>query len=314
MAEVDVGHRPLEIIYIGGYGRSGSTLLDHLVASRIGALSCGELCNVFAYAARHAACTCGENITTCSVWGACLEHVRRKTGLDYSELDSITRRAEAGNLEEADWHRVWTPLFESLAQQGFTAIVDSSKSSGGRDRVRLLERSPAARMSLFVHLDRYLPAVLNSRRRGDNRSLEEGEESGSRTRAALRGTVGWWRANLLAKRQRRRVPNACSVTYEALGHNASLLVDGIAMQSGIRCPPTSQERIYHAVAGNRMARSGWDGLVKPDEVWQTELPTRWRIWGAGHNRIAQLFGVVSPRQASQGWRFKGISAPKRTDG
>ena len=55
------------IIYIGGYGRSGSTILD-IVLQNAGAGSLGALSNLPTWLKFDHLCSCGEKFSCCSFW------------------------------------------------------------------------------------------------------------------------------------------------------------------------------------------------------------------------------------------------------
>jgi hypothetical protein len=57
-----------KIIYIGGYGHSGSTLLEYLIAGNPGVLACGEVVSVLRTRKR-GKCTCGQLPEECQFWG-----------------------------------------------------------------------------------------------------------------------------------------------------------------------------------------------------------------------------------------------------
>ena len=49
-----------KLVYIGGYGHSGSTLLEYLLAASPEVIACGEVASVLREGGRKAKCTCGE--------------------------------------------------------------------------------------------------------------------------------------------------------------------------------------------------------------------------------------------------------------
>lgn len=58
------------LVYIGGYGRSGSTLLEYLLTANPAIAACGEVASVLKKRPRKKKkCTCGRLIGQCPVWG-----------------------------------------------------------------------------------------------------------------------------------------------------------------------------------------------------------------------------------------------------
>ena len=60
------------LVYIGGYGHSGSTLLEYLLAASPEVIACGEVASVRRERGRKAKCTCRRDIKDCPVWGRSL--------------------------------------------------------------------------------------------------------------------------------------------------------------------------------------------------------------------------------------------------
>ncbi|MFW6224020.1 MAG: sulfotransferase [Bacteroidota bacterium] len=58
-----------EIIYIAGYGRSGSTLLERLLQCQPAFQACGEMSNFFKiYGSAQTLCSCGQSLEHCEYW------------------------------------------------------------------------------------------------------------------------------------------------------------------------------------------------------------------------------------------------------
>jgi hypothetical protein len=58
-----------KLIYIGGYGHSGSTLLEYLLAACPEIVACGEVASVPRERGRKEKCTCGRMVEECPLWG-----------------------------------------------------------------------------------------------------------------------------------------------------------------------------------------------------------------------------------------------------
>lgn len=67
----DAGRRPVPVLYIAGFGRSGSTLLDRLLGSTPGIHSGGELDSVWSHGlVEDRLCSCGARFSGCPFWQA----------------------------------------------------------------------------------------------------------------------------------------------------------------------------------------------------------------------------------------------------
>lgn len=285
---------PVQVVYIGGYGRSGSSLLDALLGSRPGVVSGGELCQLFAWCAQGRPCSCGRPLGECPFWGPVVRDVEAATGLSAAALDRITVEAEMHGRQPLRWAEVWGTVFIALARRhGVVRLVDSSKTAGGRRRVLLYGSLGEAELVMMIHLHRSLGGVVHSRRRGGNLQIERGERKTRPARAALLAIAGWLWANWAASRQRRGAGCYWTVSYDRLVWDPSTVVTELierlhwgraAESNGLEEP--------HIIAGNRMLRSGWDGRVRKDESWKRDLPVQWRIVAQGTERLATVLRVA----------------------
>lgn len=66
-------HGKVKVLYIAGFGRSGSTILDNLLGGVDGFFSAGELCYMWDHNLReNGLCGCGRPLAECEVWGKVL--------------------------------------------------------------------------------------------------------------------------------------------------------------------------------------------------------------------------------------------------
>lgn len=291
----------IQVAYIGGYGRSGSSLLDALLGSRQGVVSGGEVCQLFAWCAQGRSCSCGRPLRDCPFWGPVVQDVEAETGLTAAALDRITVEAEMHGHHPLRWAEVWDTVFSALARRhGVAHLVDSSKTAGGRRRVLLYGSLREAELVMLIQLHRSLGGVVHSRRRGGNLQIERGERKTLPARVALVAIAGWLRANWAASRQRRGAGSYWTVTYDRLVSDPSTVVTELIerLHWGRAAESTGLEE-PHIIAGNRMLRSGWDGRIRKDESWKRDLPVRWRIVAQGTERLATVLRVVPTVRTSE---------------
>ncbi|HEX2493584.1 MAG TPA: sulfotransferase [Steroidobacter sp.] len=161
-----------QILYIMGTGRSGTTILEILLANNPGVTGVGELKNIFRDGfLGNRACACGKKGTECAVWSRVLQ----STG--WNRNDCVRLGQVVATLES---HRRFPLLFAGLAsRRSWTlyreaneglfgaivrvtqcrVIVDSSKYAGralalarlfpGRVRVLCITRSAAGLLAAF---------------------------------------------------------------------------------------------------------------------------------------------------------------------
>jgi hypothetical protein len=197
---------PPRILYIAGYSRCGSTLVDMVLNSSVRIASTGELTYLHDEAAARARmCTCGAAYGDCARYGDWL--ATRPTG-EGAMVRRVERRNALGKLlagsvaaEDARAYRAYgQSLFRHIARQtGADIIVDSSKSA--RDAAgRPLALSRLAGLDVrILHLTRDPRQTVQSYvERGSNWVLE-----GHRAKGVLeswRPILGWVLANRIARR------------------------------------------------------------------------------------------------------------------
>lgn len=259
------------VIYISGYGHSGSTVLGILLGSLDRTLNLGELAAVV-----------GEDRVLEE--GAPAQPAFRP-------LSDATRKALAAADRErllaaehwragpaAGHHAFWPALLEQYRQlTGAERFVDSSKTAVGH--IRRPQRLHEAGLPVYqVHLVRDPRAVLYSMYR-------------KRRRAGVRYTglktlLAWSLSNLLTWYRRRAAgPYYYLLTYETLCGDPRAAVRGLgrflgldpagplqALASGQPLDPGFQ------VDGNRMSRKA-SIRFRADESWKQESPWFVRLLG-----------------------------------
>ncbi len=137
---------PIKVVYVTGWGRSGSTLLDVVLGQLPGFFSAGEL--VYLWSRGIGAgwtCGCGSPVASCAVWGEVLSDAYTSPAQDVArrmELleQRLIRTRHLPALFSPGLRRRWRPglleeyadnlasLYGSLARlTGSRVIVDSSK-------------------------------------------------------------------------------------------------------------------------------------------------------------------------------------------
>jgi hypothetical protein len=193
-----------KILYIAGYSRSGSTILDIILSSHPEITGVGEvtfLVEDWAESSRH--CSCGLPYQECDYWKGLFSN----PGL-LPELTSLVQRIEKRSSvprlllgaiprEDREVYRAYQNklLAHVVAQTGGSIVVDSSKSA----RLalgRFVALHKLASQDVYVlHLVRDGFAVMESQLiTGDNWVLE-GRMASNRW-PALRTVFGWVTTNL----------------------------------------------------------------------------------------------------------------------
>lgn len=256
------------ILYIAGYGRSGSTFLCRLLGQQPEICAAGELSRYLEWVDSSRPCSCGEEIRSCPLW----KHVQ----LDMSVIAQGSRLWQAAidsmvtlvlglswisKRQLAIYRTRHRRLFESIASAGNASIVvDSSKSdygSAGRARALAIVAGLDVRV---LHLIRNPHAVAESLMLGTNKELE-GRSQGGRKFKRLRAFVGWTASNAAALLLARNYfpARTLRVHYEDLVSNPDVVLDRIARFAGISMERSRSvlsgeisARVQHLAEGNRM--------------------------------------------------------------
>lgn len=216
------------VIYIAGYGRSGSSALSRALSQESGLLSAGELGRFSSYLRDGGLCACGELVSNCPVWG----------------------NAATGSIEE---------LMRSAREARFEIVVDSSKTAYKDFHRPLLYRLKGYRVVL-IHLRRPLGGVLQSTKKGTNKDLEAGRMT-SRSFNQTRTVMGYLFAHAAAFLS-RAVCNKYLVIdqREMLGGVAEIAEKivkssrDVGRRANVARDPKQQTHGMHEIAGNRLLR------------------------------------------------------------
>lgn len=260
------------IVYVAGYGRSGSTLLDTMLGNHPDLFGGGELTWLFRFAQDASQwCSCGVPLKECTVWAELFDSLRRGfPDLTLADAAALNLRCErlGGRASEADrarYRELWSFVLSTLrAAAGTKAIVDSSKISRlSYHRLELLA-SLHGEETRTIHLTRDPRSVMQSVARGSNRRTEAGIDS--RIRGGMyRGLVGWFVSNRLTEHLRSSLPggSAHGLRYEDLTQDPEAALRKLETFLGhdlstIRtiCRARGAFSPEHGLSGNRMRRAG----------------------------------------------------------
>ena len=89
---------PIKVLFIGGAGRSGSTLLDRLLGQTPGLVSVGEVTNIWKVGfTDDFPCGCGELFSGCPFWREVIAAAFPPgQGLDLPTVKALRRRVQRG--------------------------------------------------------------------------------------------------------------------------------------------------------------------------------------------------------------------------
>jgi len=289
----------VKVLYIIGWGRSGSTLLDNLLGEVAEFFSTGELRNLWHEALQEdRKCGCGELVIHCPVWSLVLTDVfgsnRRediysnrilewqRAALRSRSTWEILRATTDSKTELEAYAKIMARIYHSVAGvTGARVVVDSSKvPSDAALLTSIPEIDP-----FFLHLVRDPRATAYSwqrlRARMDGRSVENMPRFGLAKNAG-----SWVEFNLGAEAVRKRTHPGrfMQLRYEDFISEPRVAIERVAAFVGYPTStiPFSDARtaelgINHTVSGNPSRFRTGSVVVKGDDEWIARQSTmaRW---------------------------------------
>ena len=293
LAGPDAVHGPVDVLYIAGDGRSGSTLLARMLAGPT-AFAAGEVRYVWELGlSEDRDCECGRPFASCPFWSKVVEGLERRLGTDVRDVAAVvaadrrllrTRRAlEARRYadEPGRWSRLeptyaaWVSALYQVVREvaGTPVVIDSSKLP----LYGLLLRGDTSLRLSVVHLVREPRAAAHSWRRSKRL-----QDSRTRTHMRRRGLVHsgavWSSSNYLAETLLRRGDTRYVVVrYEDLVARPRETIEELSAGLGLALEPPAVQDGHVALAPGHAASGNPDrhvsGLVplRHDEAWREEM-------------------------------------------
>jgi hypothetical protein len=246
-----------KLVYIGGYGHSGSTLLEYLLAASPEVVACGEVVSVLRERARKGKCTCRRQVKDCPVWGSLLGPSEALDGRSHKDLALALVAQDRGK---------------------HTLLVDSSKTAWRSIAVPFRLARALGQDFELVHLVRDPRAVSWS-------GVKKASRRGARPLMALRcasAALGWWIANLACELFGRIYPDRYArLRYEELARTPNEAMRDLfaKLVPGSEWPTEGigANDNRHQLYGNRMRAANLSlAEVKEDAAWKRDMPGAYR--------------------------------------
>ncbi len=284
------------VLYIGGEGRSGSTLLSAILGNLPGFLPVGELRGVWEALRTNELCGCGAAFFDCEFWN----EVGATAFGDWAHVDleemlsldsSLARHRSLIRTASPIWTRQTSLRFEAYADKtlalyravqeisGAEIIVDSTKEA---PYATLLSRIDALDVRI-VHLIRDSRGVVFS---WSKTGVERPEYAMNpnlqgtfvHRRSAVSAACGWAARNsLLAALSRRRMRRMV-MQYERLMTQPEEQIAGVVRFAGhtLSAERVGEHREYeslpfHTLGGNRLRFNRGRLLIRADEEWRRRM-------------------------------------------
>lgn len=288
MPSQETKREPLKLIYVAGYGRSGTTLLDIAVGQQKSVFAAGEITAL----SRHVwendeYCACRKTVSDCEFWGPVVERWKaRNADTSVSQYGALLDRSESlfnpkrlfakliPSRDVSDFERLTGSLFDEIAaQSGTNIILDSSKLPG---RASSIHANPNIEVYL-VHVVRDGRGVAWSMMKPYSIKVEEGIQKELRPKPLWFTAVRWFVVNMGAEIMRWRLPKKRSirVRYEDFVADPEATVKRIMALVGEEyvLPDHGADVMKpgHQVAGSRH-RMKDEIRINKDIGWKSKMP------------------------------------------
>lgn len=303
----------IKVLYVGGSGRSGSTLLDRVIGQLPGYVSAGEIRDVWrAGVGENRLCGCGREFGQCPFW----QRVGSEAFGGWSHVDRGDAEAVVASFgyrdalralwsRSADTGRRHPRLLElvrrlyggiAAAAEGAT-IIDSSKSP---PYGVALSSTPTIDFRA-VHLVRDSRGVAYSWSKEVMRPDTPGRSVQMHRLGAASVSARWIAHNSLMELLGRRVPVA-RLGYETFVQRPAPELLGVLAALGWAAEPSALNFVRegsvhlaanHTVMGNPMRMATGEIPLRIDDAWRTRLPRLQR---------AQVTALTWPMLVRYGYR------------
>jgi len=284
------------VVYIAGWGRSGTTVLESVLGAYEGVFAAGELHYLWRRGLLQGrTCGCARPVRQCGLWTAVLRAAYGGDPPAPRHVDHLqrtiarvrhTRRAlDCGPLPElADYRSIMQRLYRGIAEvTGARVIVDSSKRPFG-----------AALLTRMADVDPYLLHVVRDPRavtfswQRPTAQPDRPVPALMRQHSPLRSTAQWLVWNSLTERVSRRFDGRWRrLRYEDFAAQPRPIVEDLlgVLGVGVEAGPFRDERTVtlptnHTVSGNPGRFRTGDITIRTDDAWRRQLPWRARLVSA----------------------------------
>jgi hypothetical protein len=299
-----MANKPITVVYVMGYGRSGSTITDILLNSHPDIISVGALNNVYQWMLEHEACACGEELVNCSFWSDVVERHIGYPATDSKFMaqvhkmlrcqDSVERMRQyasvlfnkVSQIRKVNYREQMNDLLINIAEtSGKHIVVDSSKST--RD-------CTGRPLALYRYSDVNIKVIhLVRDGRGVAWSAMKCAGSGERKRISelklynfMRTSLSWMITNFLALMTKWKLDDDhyMLLRYEDLCESPESELNRIGEFVGIDITRIKDHLVKgekldvgHNLGGNRV-RFSRSVSFNPDVKWKSDMPMHYKLF------------------------------------
>lgn len=277
------------VIFIGGMGRSGSTILEAVIQGRIPALGVGEI--KFAWSRgqmRNELCGCGEEFHSCPFWQQIIPDVLNRAGATARDVETLRKsieryrrhflyrvlgfRSRRYELEIKRYRSVFALVYRRIFEiSGADILIDSSKDPIHIDAMAGLKDYNFH----LIHLVRDPRAVAYSLLTPKVRKEVHWRTEDTRVLSPLRTALIWDFINFAMDRLQKKFRSSLLLRYEDFARDQAGLESYLdAIWQGNEAIGSVQ---WHSVSGNPDRFENRKLELKEDRRWVDKLPAKDRL-------------------------------------
>jgi hypothetical protein len=287
---------PVRVLFLGGLGRSGTTLLERVIGELPGAMPLGEIVHLWTRDIRDdERCGCGEPFSGCPFWtkvgeaafggwasvdvGRVVDLAAAVDRTRYIPRHMIRRLSARVQAQLAEYNSFYLRLYRAAQEvSGATVLIDSSKHSS---LAYCLSFEPQIDLRV-LHVVRDSRGVAYSWTKHVERPETDGEDEMARF-TPVRTAMLWDAHNAAFSVLGRRSEAAVQrLRYEEFVADPVASIREIARFAGLTLtddalgflrPDSVTLGPCHSAAGNPMRFVTGDLSMRRDDAWRASLPT-----------------------------------------
>lgn len=244
------------LIYVGGYGRSGSTLLDTYLSSSENVFGLGECVNFLEATFGAERCECGESLNDCGFWSSFFSRYSDEELRKHKNITTYSDAIFQKRIDKESYVSFWRELFLYTRCSSVNVIVDSSKTTR-ETFFRPINLRELGERVIFIYLYKDPSNLIGSIKKGSNKFLAGNGDGQYNTAFLLRSFLGWFVANLGAVYSVWRLGkgNSLVVNYRDFACHPETVNSGLS-SLGVDLPAQNTLTGGHGISGNRSRSLG----------------------------------------------------------
>lgn len=283
----------VNVIYIGGAARSGSTIIGELLGSLDNACLVGELRHAWQAFKNNRTCACGVEVQECPLW---IDVSRSAFGDRHKLFEGAADRMLTLQHQISRW-RLWRASFlkhskkrltkaEKEYIENWSRLYLAIQEVSGKDFIIDTSKSFSHFSNLLqandftihvVHLVRDSRAVAYSWQRKKENPFWMGQQRYMPRLSLAQSSIRWLTVNLNFDLFRERTETYQLIRYEDVMDNPqqdlSKIIDRLCMEEKLNFLNKREftKPVMHSVSGNAIRFDISNITLKPDEAWKHNL-------------------------------------------